>query len=197
MGRRSDARQRIVDSALSLMNERGYTGVVVEDIMRSANVGKSSFYHFFPSKDALGEEVMKEYGRRWVDEILEESFGPQHEPLDRPFIFVQRLAKRIKEQDPIEGFWPASHAATSDVATESMRSQAHEVFLLAEQRFSAAFQEAIAEHDLMPNANPTALGKACVAYIHGLMMLCRAEQSPDPMQELGPLVARLWEPFLA
>lgn len=196
MGRRSDARQRILDSALRLMNQRGYTGVAVDDIMREANVGKSSFYHFFESKDALGEEVMSEYARRWAEEVLNSAFHPQFDPLERPLQFVNRLAQQLDQCDPVEGLFPATHAANEGV-TEPMRSCARDVFRLSEHRFAQAFQQAIAEHDLMPNAQPQQLAKACVAYVAGLMLLCRAQASSEPMRELGPLVQRMWEPYLA
>ncbi|MCW5945547.1 MAG: TetR/AcrR family transcriptional regulator [Fimbriimonadales bacterium] len=197
MGRKSDARQRILDSALTLMNERGYTGVVVEDIMREANVGKSSFYHFFPSKDALGEEVMREYCRRWTEEVLEAAFAPQYEPLERPMVFVRRLIDRLEVRNPIEGFWPSMHAGTGLISSETMRVMAHEVFLLAERRFESTFQQAQMELDLLPNADPFELAECCVAYLHGLMSVSRARRSAEPMRKLGPLVSRFWEPYLA
>lgn len=196
MGRKSDARQRILDSALRLMNRRGYSGVAVDDIMREANVGKSSFYHFFESKDALGEQVMSEYARRWTSEILDSAFHPQFDPLERPLQLVKRLAQQLDEGDPVQGVLAATQVASSNVA-EPIRKCARNVFTISEQRFEQAFQEAIGEHDLMPNAVPRELAKACVAYVCGLILLCRSEESSEPMRRLGPLVSRFWEPFLA
>ena len=58
MGRRSDARPRIVSAAKRLFHERGYQAVGVSELCGSSDVNKGSFYHFFPSKRHLLLEVL-------------------------------------------------------------------------------------------------------------------------------------------
>ena len=58
MGRRSDARDRLITSASHLFRERGYSSVGVAQICEAAGVNKGSFYHFFPSKRELLLEVI-------------------------------------------------------------------------------------------------------------------------------------------
>ena len=43
------------------MSKRGYTAVGINEIVAVAGVPKGSFYHYFPSKDAFGEQVMRSY----------------------------------------------------------------------------------------------------------------------------------------
>lgn len=64
MGRRSDARDRLLDGAESLFRERGFASVSVAEICGTARVNKGSFYHFFPSKRALLLEILD---RAWDD----------------------------------------------------------------------------------------------------------------------------------
>jgi TetR/AcrR family transcriptional repressor of nem operon len=58
MGRSSDARDRLLGSACELMRTRGYAAIGVAEICARADVRKGSFYHFFPSKQALTVEVV-------------------------------------------------------------------------------------------------------------------------------------------
>ncbi|MFG2293696.1 TetR/AcrR family transcriptional regulator [Streptomyces sp. NPDC048603] len=58
MGRTSTARERLLDAACALVLERGYTAVGVAEICARADVKKGSFYHFFPSKQALTVEAV-------------------------------------------------------------------------------------------------------------------------------------------
>ena len=58
MGRRSDARPRIVLAAKRLFHERGYYAVGVSELCGVSDVNKGSFYHFFPSKRHLLLEVV-------------------------------------------------------------------------------------------------------------------------------------------
>lgn len=55
----SDRRTQILDAAATLISERGFTSTSVDDVIKGAKLsGKSHFYHYFKSKDALGHEVL-------------------------------------------------------------------------------------------------------------------------------------------
>ena len=55
MGRRErhreETRQRLFDAALKLFAERGYLETTVEDITEAADVGKGTFFNYFPTKE--------------------------------------------------------------------------------------------------------------------------------------------------
>ena len=53
MGRTSDAKQKLIDSAIELIHSRSYADVGVNELCQHAGVKKGSFYHFFPSKQDL------------------------------------------------------------------------------------------------------------------------------------------------
>jgi AcrR family transcriptional regulator len=49
--RKSATRERIFRAALGLFAERGFFGTTVEDITEAADVGKGTFFSYFPSKE--------------------------------------------------------------------------------------------------------------------------------------------------
>ena len=51
--RRAETRERLVHCALRLFSERGYADTTVEDITNAADVGKGTFFNYFPSKDHI------------------------------------------------------------------------------------------------------------------------------------------------
>ena len=55
---RSEIRERIFSSALRLFAEHGYLQTTVEDITEAADVGKGTFFNYFPTK----EHVLASYG---------------------------------------------------------------------------------------------------------------------------------------
>ena len=56
-----DTRRNIVDAAQRIMSGKGFSAVGLNEILSSAKVPKGSFYHYFESKDALGEALLTEY----------------------------------------------------------------------------------------------------------------------------------------
>jgi AcrR family transcriptional regulator len=53
-------RQAILDAALHLFAERGYFGTNIREIATAVGVRESAIYNYFPSKDALFEELLSE-----------------------------------------------------------------------------------------------------------------------------------------
>jgi TetR/AcrR family transcriptional repressor of nem operon len=57
----TDTRERILQTASQIMAHRGYAASGLTEVLAEADVPKGSFYHYFPSKDAFGEALMKRY----------------------------------------------------------------------------------------------------------------------------------------
>ncbi len=53
--RKSETRERIFRAALKLFAERGFFRTTVEDITEAADVGKGTFFSYFPSKEHVFE----------------------------------------------------------------------------------------------------------------------------------------------
>ncbi|SEG68399.1 transcriptional regulator, TetR family [Actinacidiphila yanglinensis] len=60
MGRTSEAREKILAAAQSLIELRGYSALGVAEICKAAGVPKGSFYYFFESKETLALAVIDE-----------------------------------------------------------------------------------------------------------------------------------------
>lgn len=54
----------IYEAALSLINERGYAGVTVDDICAAAGVSKATFFRYFDSKYGLVDEFNQRMSQR-------------------------------------------------------------------------------------------------------------------------------------
>src|ERR1700721_3046046 len=63
--RRLETRERLYRSALELFAERGYLETTVEDITEAADVGKGTFFNYFPTK----EHVLASFGDERITAI--------------------------------------------------------------------------------------------------------------------------------
>ena len=48
-----ETKKRLLETVIELIKEKGYANVSVRDICRTAEVSSGSFYHHYPSKEAL------------------------------------------------------------------------------------------------------------------------------------------------
>lgn len=46
-------KERIIETALDLFQQKGYHGVTIDEIVEKAKTSKGGFYHYFKSKDSL------------------------------------------------------------------------------------------------------------------------------------------------
>lgn len=64
------SRQRILDTAICLFAEKGFTGISVDEIVNVANINKRMVYHYFGSKEKLYQEALAaEYSKLEALEI--------------------------------------------------------------------------------------------------------------------------------
>lgn len=56
-----DTRQHILEVGYELVVNKGFTGVGLSELLRSADVPKGSFYHYFKSKEQFGEALLVAY----------------------------------------------------------------------------------------------------------------------------------------
>jgi AcrR family transcriptional regulator len=63
--RRAELRERIFRAALQLFAQKGYSETTVEDITNAADVGKGTFFNYFPSK----EHILASFGHMQMGKV--------------------------------------------------------------------------------------------------------------------------------
>ena len=64
-----DVRDTILATGQRLMAGRGFSAVGLNEILAAASVPKGSFYHYFGSKDAFGEAMLRNYFDDYLAEL--------------------------------------------------------------------------------------------------------------------------------
>jgi AcrR family transcriptional regulator len=94
--RRAETRERIIRSALRLFAERGLTGTTVEDITNAADVGKGTFFNYFPSKEhILAHLCQLQMGkiREFVSQVIESTKSMDRVLYDLALIVTEEFAR--------------------------------------------------------------------------------------------------------
>jgi AcrR family transcriptional regulator len=75
--RGEERRQRLLDSAASLLTEREIADISLEDIARNAGIPVTSAYHFYPDKHGVLAALAARYGEAF-EQIVTKPLPPAH-----------------------------------------------------------------------------------------------------------------------
>lgn len=136
---RAETRERIFRAALRLFAERGYLETTVEDITEAADVGKGTFFNYFPTK----EHVLGRYGEERIEEIeacLERARAGEETVLTVLEELATDLAGQSSESPELLRSVFAAHVSCAPVLEELQsrirrgRELLREIFALGQQR---------------------------------------------------------------
>lgn len=71
--KREESRQRAIDAAMRLFDERGIDATSMDDIAREAGLSRGTMFNYFPYKEA----ILVEIGARFVADIAQQASGQQ------------------------------------------------------------------------------------------------------------------------
>src|SRR5258707_3302551 len=93
--RSAELRDRLFRAALSLFAKRGYAATTVEDITEAADVGKGTFFNYFPSK----EHVLMAFGEMQLGKLA--TIVQEAKKSDLPMQEVLRTLVLRMTEEPI------------------------------------------------------------------------------------------------
>lgn len=76
-------REELLDVAFDLCRSHGFEAMSVEQVTRTAGVAKGTFYHYFASKDALLEQLVRRLGDGLFDHLCLAASGVQGSGAER------------------------------------------------------------------------------------------------------------------
>ena len=113
-------REKMLDAGFDLLKQYGMTHMSVAKITEAAGIGVSTFYNFFPSKEAYVYEVIK-YRRKIIPNLMnlalngKEKAGPDE---TKNTVYFQASLRRMKKN-----FWRCCRSRQGRIYSASRRSE--------------------------------------------------------------------------
>jgi TetR/AcrR family transcriptional repressor of nem operon len=187
MGRTSTTKSRLITTAMELMYVRGYTAVGVHEICTQAGVHKGSFYHFFPSKQALVLAVIDTYGQhiRSLWEDIMRADGSLRERLQHVFAHTYRAhCQLLMGRGQLYGCPLGNLALELGSQDPIVRQKLYDMFTAWAQVLERSLREAVASGAL-PALDPVTTAQTVVAYFEGVIMLAKTQNTPEVITQLA------------
>lgn len=185
MPRISDARERLMEAARTLIWENSYGSTSVDAICLKADVRKGSFYHFFESKSTLASEALE---ADWQSKRarFDEMFSPQAPPLERLRHYFEYVLNRQAAVHAQCGFVLGCPILTlgCEVSTRDpiIRAKVREIQGRQLRYFETAVRDAYAEGSIVA-PNPKTKARSMYALIQGALTQARVMDDLDIIRD--------------
>ncbi|HTP69273.1 MAG TPA: TetR/AcrR family transcriptional regulator [Dongiaceae bacterium] len=147
--RSAEIRERIFRAALELFERKGFAETAVEDITNAADIGKGTFFNYFPSKD----HILLAFGEMQIGKLREAVHEAKSSAQPIPE-FLQGLGRRMT-QEPMRHptFVRALLQAflSSEPVREAMVDMQKQILAIHAEMISLGQQRGEIRSDLVPS----------------------------------------------
>jgi TetR/AcrR family transcriptional repressor of nem operon len=178
--KRSNTKAAIVKAAAELFHLHGVSATSVDDVLRASGTGKSQFYYYFDSKEALVHEVLAFQFERYI-------------AAQQPFIdnlgswkginqWLDAIAERYEASGLLGGCPIGSLAAEMNDRDEALRQKLAESFDRWEAYLVEGLESLRQRKLLSPRANVAELAESVMAAIQGGYLLATTKKDIGSMR---------------
>jgi TetR/AcrR family transcriptional regulator, transcriptional repressor for nem operon len=181
-------REKILTEGLRVVQERGFAGASVRDIVRAAGVPQGSFTNHFVSKEAFCLEVLDLYFedvRAMIQRTLRNDSLP---PLKRLRAFVDAQSKYLNRIGWQNGCLIGNFSAEASEHSELIRTRLVEIFEEMGQSVAYCLRAAVHLGEVPQKTDCDELGGFLVAALQGAILQSKAERRAVPIERFKRLI---------
>lgn len=178
----ADTRTLLIRRATEMLTRQGVSATALDDILKSANVPKGSFYHYFASKDAFVAATLDAYADYFARKLDRHFLDTAQPPLARLQAFVDDACHGVERHDFSRGCLVGNLGQEVSALDDSLRLRLEAIFKDWEERLSACLNAAVSAGELADDADCPALAHAFWVGWEGAILRARLARSTAPMQ---------------
>jgi len=177
-----NARRNILETAQRIMASKGFSAVGLNEILIAASVPKGSFYHYFSSKDAFGEALLKHYFEGYLVELDETLSQPGLDMAQRLMVYWQHW-QDTQERFDFQGKCLAVKlgAEVADLS-DTMRLALNSGTAAIIGRLNRAIEAGVAEGSLAVEDDPHQTAQTLYHIWLGASLMAKITRSAGPFE---------------
>ncbi|MEU6028683.1 TetR/AcrR family transcriptional regulator [Streptomyces tauricus] len=189
--RSADTRRNILDAARRIMAHKGYSAVGLNEVLAAAAVPKGSFYHYFSSKDAFGEALLKSYFDDYLADMDQVLAQPGRSAAERLMSYWQ-MWRETQSFDECQGKCLAVKlgAEVSDLS-EPMRLALKEGTGAIVDRLERAITSGLTDGSVAIDGAPRETAQILYDMWLGASVMAKIHRSLEPLDATTTMTRRL------
>jgi TetR/AcrR family transcriptional repressor of nem operon len=189
----AETRALLIRTGLSVLTEKGYSSVGIDEILRAVAVPKGSFYHYFPSKESFGRVLIAEYSDYFARKLDRHFLNAASPPLQRLRNFIEDARQGMAKHGFRRGCLVGNLGQEMAVLPESFRSLLVDVLGDWQQRMERCLQEAQKAGEITPGLDCAYLASFFWIGWEGAVLRAKLEHRPDALDTFASGFFRLLE----
>jgi len=163
-----------------LFNEKGVSGVSIDDVLAATKLTKGCLYGHFESKEDLSTHVIDLLLARTREQLLV-AIGQGKTAKAKIFAYLDFYKDPLK----VQGGCPIFNIAVeSDDNYPAIKKKIAEVLRNGQEEFAAIVKYGVDQGEFSNKIDPSLIAFKFVAAIEGAVVLCRVMNTAKPMQAL-------------
>lgn len=171
----SPTKDRLLDAAKRLMVTKGFAATTVDEICDEAKLTKGSFFHYFESKDQLGQVLLERFCAD-AQQMHEACYGVEADPLKRVYQYIDGAIALSKDPELSKGCLLGSFSQELADTNPTIRETCCAGFNDWATQFAGELAKAKAAYAPSAPFDPRELAEHFIAVIEGSIILGKARQ---------------------
>ncbi len=177
-----DVRSHILDTAQVIISGKGFSAVGLNQILQAAGVPKGSFYHYFGSKEAFGEELLKSYFADYQETLNTVLSRPGLTGAERLIRYWETWLETQSACDPKGKCLTVKLAAEVSDLSEAMRAVLARETSRVVARLAQTVSEGMADGSLPTSLNATVTASTLYQLWLGASLRSKITRDREPME---------------
>jgi TetR/AcrR family transcriptional repressor of nem operon len=181
MTKGEQTRQKIVEAAAPIFNQRGYEGCSLADLMAATGLQKGGIYRHFTSKEELAAEAF-DYTWKMALETRMQHIEDTVSGIPK---LKQLIANFVERRSPVGGGCPILNTAVdADDGNPVLRERVAKALRSWSARLQAVVKEAVKAGETLPGVDPKSVATLVIASLEGGLMISRIERNYDALRRV-------------
>ncbi len=190
-------REILLETAQRLFFSRGFHQVGTGEICAKAGINKGTFYHFFPSKIALAEAALEDYGEKTgakMREISQSSLSPKTKLRRILTLPLGAHAELGEAEGRFWGCFVGNLALEMSTGEPQIQERIGGILHQWEEALRPIVEELVAEGTI-PKVSSRKASEALLSFMEGLTLMAKAQNDPKVFLRLAPAGLALLQGF--
>jgi AcrR family transcriptional regulator len=175
-------KQFILETAAPLYNEKGISGVSIDDVLAATKLTKGCLYGHFEGKDDLSEQVI-DYALKSITDKMTMAISKCKTAKAKVFAFMDFYRNPMETY--ISGGCPIFNTAVeADDNYPVIKQKVAGLLRAGQEQLTATLKEGIANGEFSSKLEPAVYAFKMVAAIEGGIIMCRTMNTTQPMLSL-------------